>query len=190
MKKHLFLLLAIAVFASCQKGGEVRPGVSLAKITISSPDGNGTYTAGDYVDVRWNSKNLPKGSYIAAEAKVYLPNGVDWYAIPLKPQTVAAIPPRDVVDVTADDGEEIFRLPSESDGAWFYQENGYGRHFKISLYAVYPNENGVLSLESPAPNGDSKDLFTINPQVLPDGCSSTSGYSTTTGQPCNVPVFH
>lgn len=189
MKKYC-LLLAIAVFASCQKGGEVGPGLALSEITISSPDGDGVYAAGDYIDVRWNSKNLPKGSYIAAEAKVYLPNGIDWYAIPLKPQTVGAIPPRDIVDVTADDGEEIFRLPSEPDDAWFYKENGYGRHFKISLYAVYPNKNGVLSLESPAPNGDSKDLFTINPQVLPDGCSSTLGYSTTTGQPCNIPVFH
>ncbi len=152
-------------------------------LTIVSPNGGEVFRAGQTINVKWDAKNIPSGTLIAAQIVNKQTN---------KPIVGIALHPTNAVtssigDVTANDGEEAYQVPWQysQDGNMLYKDGISTTTFTIQLVVGAVDGSGIWSI----PNGVIIDAvsghpFTVLPSVLPDGCLTNSGYSITTGQPC------
>jgi peptidoglycan hydrolase-like protein with peptidoglycan-binding domain len=118
-------------------------------IRVATPNGAETYKAGDKVEVKWTSCNLPKNTLITAQLDNYTVNA--GYG-PLVPTTIAPTTSLALNNATVNDGQEVFRFP----GSTAYVGNLYslfGKHFNIVLTAHYPTSGATWDR--------SDDTFTI-----------------------------
>jgi hypothetical protein len=182
----LFYLIAGMSCSSCKKEGQLKLSAADTAITILSPNGGETYYAGNYITIKWKGSNLPTGTVITAGLQNINGTGVVEYG--LKPQHPAK---SDVTGSTDNTGEEIFQLPVDTVSIYHEKMWGmmytYGKSFKVSLTAVFPHAGKSILLNNLFRASHSEDFFTVIAPVYPAGCISSIGYSTTTGQPCNVP---
>ncbi|MFZ2205271.1 MAG: peptidoglycan-binding domain-containing protein [Minisyncoccia bacterium] len=127
---------------------------SSPSITVLSPYGGETYTAGQQMMVKWTSCNLPNGSAITAQLNN--PNGTGTIGAisPLTPQNKITT---QLVGTTADDGIELFTLPPLGNSIY-----GYGKNFNIYLTVHYLQPSGNWGSGTNVIYGQSNNLFTIN----------------------------
>ncbi len=142
-------------------------------VTVISPNGGEVYRAGQQITVTWSTHNIPSTETI----RINLTSGSAFAG---------------VVD-TINDGSETIILPTNT-----YMGNGnpwwsgmvYGSTFKVFVGWLSPQAGNagvsdlsdkVFTIEAP------RTTDTTTSPNLPSGCTSTSGYSTTSGQPCNLP---
>lgn len=142
---------------------------SAPSVTVLSPNGGETYTAGQQVTVRWTSCNIAPETLLQILLNGPFPGG-------------------ESIDLTAiagdvpNSGMATLLLPIQGSGnsgsghlEWYQMQ--YGKYFKIRINQVQ-SPTGVFASD------DSDNLFTINASTT-NGCESGTNYSTTTGQPCN-----
>jgi len=132
---------------------------STPSITVLSPNGGETYTAGQQIPIRWNSLNFsPSGSAGGLDIRIaisaILPSG----------ETSTWMIPQSNGGFSANDGEELITLPTTL-------ENGaplpYGQNFKISVMRNDP------SAQLPYLGDLSDNFFTINRNTITP-CSSSN----------------
>lgn len=140
------------------------------RIVVTSPNGGEVYQDGQSITIKWTSCNLPTGNQTGAALKLYDVNNNYLGNIGLTPNTVSSsIGYANVVLPTL---AYIKTHPA-------YQHATFGLHFRV-VVSSYDSITGVK-------DDSSDNLFTINPvatNVYPPGCSSSIGYSTTSGQSC------
>ncbi len=193
MKKILLLCAIVSTITlfSCNKEKVITP---KGTITITSPNGGETYHTGEYITVTWKSDHLPVGSIVLARIENTIPlyGTYGYYLLPQNEQGVVLF--NKDVPTTANDGTEVFQIPVYVSDIYRYtdpsgnQNYSYGTGFKINLIVVYPANGEWTTVDQNVGTFEtvSKNFFTIIP-TYPDGCTSSVGYSTTNGQPCNVP---
>ena len=141
-------------------------------ITITAPStGLESYTEGQSIPITWTSCNVPASTQLS----ISILNGTT-------SATVGAS--------TTNTGSFNYTIPNG-----FISSQGwtYGRFYKIFIKSGSINYQGTnIAIDSTSDN-----LFTINnsntgttgtstlPPTLPIGCTSTSGFSSITGQPCS-----
>jgi hypothetical protein len=129
---------------------------SYPAVQVISPNGGEKYKVGQKIKVKWNPCNVSKNETVRVEIEM----GVA--ANDYSSSWFTSL------GDTLNDGEETFTVPAFSN---------YGELFRVL----------VSPLDIVGSNGDTSDnSFTINKsnKKFPPGCTSTRGYSLTTGQSC------
>jgi hypothetical protein len=170
--KRILLVAAVMVTSlmSCKKEKDVTP---IPSITLKVSDI--VYHPNDKILVSWKTTDMPPGSYVIAELYSPLANNGRGGYIPLIPQNYIGSPDG---DQTANDGQETFTLPEiNPQNPDFVPYTQYGKIFEIYLTAQYQSSSSYINVYQ------YSQLITI----VPDGCTSNTGYSRTTGTSCSVP---
>lgn len=135
-------------------------------LKVVSPNGGETYTEGQQITVKWNTQNIPASAILTLNL-LSQTNPTAMYSLS-----------NDAGNYTfSNDGQETVILPPPAFG-WHN-----GLNYKVRVF---------VTGTAPSMADDSDGSFSIQtattPSVtLPAGCTSTAGYSTTSGQPCSLP---
>ncbi len=141
---------------------------SSPSVTVLTPNGGEVYQAGQQIEVKWKSCNIPNTDLVDIAIQHYSPlgNGIGGanYAHNMTQLGVA------------NDGIETVILPTQ------YSNRPFGKYFKV-LVIKHPYSTSNTTYDT------SDELFTINSSspfssTFPAGCNSAVGYSGTTGLPC------
>ncbi len=128
-------------------------------ITVTSPNGGQIYQAGQQITVTWTSCNLPSTDTMKVLVGYFGPGS-------LNPTTAQA------AFITTNTGSATFALP--------LIPNTYASSLQPgNYYKIVVNDTNTM----PTVSDWSDNLFTININP-PAGCTSYSGFSSTTGLPC------
>jgi hypothetical protein len=129
--------------------------LSTPSITVLAPNGGESYSAGQGIPVKWKTCNMPKGFLVTAQLNNSVANtGIS----PLRPENIVN---SSTSNTTANDGQEIFYLPSAAEGATVSGLYGYGNNFRILLAMHDPSGNSWPTGNNPTDQSDN--LFAINP---------------------------
>jgi hypothetical protein len=171
MKRILLLaMVATTNLTSCKKEVGINP---IPSITINVSDI--IYHPKGKISVSWKSSGMPAGSYVIAE--LYTPSANDGHGgyIPLMPQE--QIGPPDETQ-TRNDGQETFTLPGINlQDPDYVPYDKYGKIFKIYVAVQYRSSSSYIE------TSQYSQFITI----VPEGCTSTVGYSSTSGDSCSLP---
>lgn len=175
MKKILSICIAIVVIAlaqACTKNC-VGPQHSqhsqyVGSLKIISPNGGGdskVYLPGEYINVKWESYNVPAEAVIMANLIYTRPNGEE-IAVVMQPQTKVAMVSGngEVMNGTLNDHEEVYQItPIETpDGRYLYTSGGIGSGFKIKIFVQMPDKNGKWEGRADIKDGISDGSLIIN----------------------------
>ncbi|MES2930666.1 MAG: hypothetical protein V4665_02700 [Patescibacteria group bacterium] len=129
-------------------------------ITVLSPNGGETFVAGQKIEVKWKSCNIPANERVS----IQIERGIginDW-----------SQSANFDLGATINDGSETFTVPTFP---------VYGRLFRVSM--------GTINLVgAQGDRSDSAFTITKDGSGYPTGCTSSIGYSSTTGMPCTAPA--
>lgn len=178
----LFFVTFCITSLSCSCKKELLSPDSPSILTVLTPNGGELYSAGQLITVRWGTTHAPPGHYVIAQLINTSASNIVTSVILYPEYSV----PTSVGLATFNDGTERYRIPWQhrDDGMELYANGITTKTFTIRLTLGLIDGDGIWNAQEVPVEGVSKSSFTIQPSSLPDGCTTNTGYSETTGQPC------